>query len=171
MKPWRRIFNILVVWGLTGFWHGAAWNFILWGLFYAALLILEKQISLKRLEKIPTVIRHLGVCFITMLGFMLFASESLTQVVTDFKGLFGGLGLPFVTAETLYYLRSFGVIIVIGMLASTPVFALANKRLRTIPALNTTMDILRPIFMLALLILCTAYLVDGSFNPFLYFRF
>jgi len=171
VAPWRRIFNILVVWALTGFWHGANWNFILWGLFYAALLISEKQISLKRLEKVPSLLRHVGVSIITMLGFVLFASENLQQVGTDITGLFGGLGLPLVTGETLYYLRSFAVIIVISMLASTPVFAIVNRKIRSVPALNTAMDVLRPVFMLVLLILATAYLVDGSFNPFLYFRF
>ncbi len=171
VAPWRRIFNILVVWALTGFWHGANWNFILWGLFYAALLITEKQISLKRLEKIPSVFRHLVVCVITMIGFVLFASEDLGQVGKDIAGLFGGLNLPLISQETLYYLRSFAVVLIISLLASTPVFSLLVKKVRTNTIGNTVVEVLTPLFMVGLLLLCTAYLVDGSFNPFLYFRF
>jgi alginate O-acetyltransferase complex protein AlgI len=171
VAPWRRIFNILVVWGLTGFWHGANWNFILWGLFYAVLLITEKQISLKRLAKIPSVFRHLVVCIITMIGFVLFASEDLSQVGRDIAGLFGGLNLPVITQETLYYLRSFAVVMIISILASTPVFSLLVKKVRTNTIGNTIVEVLTPVFMISLLLLCTAYLVDGSFNPFLYFRF
>jgi len=169
--PWRRIFNILVVWGLTGFWHGANWNFILWGLFYAALLIAEKQISLTRLEKLPAVLRHAGVCLVTMLGFVLFASEDLSQVITDLRGLFGGLGLPLVTSETLYYLRSFSVVLILSLVASTPLASLTCKKLRVVAPVNTALEVLQPVFVIVLLLLSTAYLVDGSFNPFLYFRF
>jgi len=169
--PWRRIFNILVVWGLTGFWHGANWNFILWGLFYAALLIAEKQISLTRLEKLPAVLRHAGVCLVTMLGFVLFANEDLGIVLKDLSGLFGGQNLPLSSVETFYYLRSFLVVIVVSMIASTPLFSMAVKKLRTVGPMDKVLNVLQPVAVIALLVLCTAYLVDGSFNPFLYFRF
>ena len=171
VAPWRRIFNILVVWALTGFWHGASWNFVLWGLFYAALLILEKQISLKRLEKVPAVLRHIGVCVVTMLGFVLFANEDLSIVLKDLSALFGGQGLPLSSVETLYYLRSFLVVIVISMIASTPLVSMAVKKARSIEAVDKTLTVLQPVFVIGLLLLCTAFLVDGSFNPFLYFRF
>jgi len=171
VAPWRRIFNILVVWALTGFWHGASWNFVLWGLFYAALLILEKQISLKRLEKVPAVLRHLGVCIVTMLGFVLFANEDLGIVLKDLSGLFGGQNLPLSSVETFYYLRSFLVVIVVSMIASTPLFSMAVKKLRTVGPMDKVLNVLQPVAVIALLVLCTAYLVDGSFNPFLYIRF
>jgi len=171
VAPWRRIFNILVVWALTGFWHGASWNFVLWGLFYAALLILEKQISLKRLDKVPAALRHIGVCIATMLGFVLFANEDLGIVLRDLSGLFGGQGLPLSSVETIYYLRSFLVVIVISMVASTPLFSIAVKKLRTVGPMDRVLNVLQPVAVLFLLVLSTAYLVDGSFNPFLYFRF
>lgn len=171
VAPWRRIFNIMVVWGLTGFWHGASWNFILWGLFYAVLLIGEKQIGLKKLEKVPAALRHIAVCVITMLGFVLFANDDLGIVLHDLSALFGGKGLPISSVETIYYLRSFLVVILISMFASTPLAALWIKKLRTNSTADKVIDVLQPVFVIGLLALCTAYLVDGSFNPFLYFRF
>lgn len=171
VKPARHILNIFIVWALTGFWHGAAWNFVLWGLFYAILLIAEKLIDLKRLEKLPATLRHTGVLFLTALGFVLFASDSLPQAGNDIRCLLGGGKLPFCTAETLYYLQSFAVVILISAFASTPLFIRCKDRVMQTATGERVISLLRPVVLLALLILCTAYLVDGSFNPFLYFRF
>ncbi len=155
----RWLVNILAVWLLTGLWHGAAWNFVLWGLLYAAFLLLEKWVLL--LQRLPGVLRHGYVLLVVILGFVLFNAQSLSQAAADIGGLFGGA--PLVTGETLYYLRSYGVLFLAGILGATPLV----KRL----AQHLSGTVLEPAFLAALLLVCTAFLVDGSFNPFLYFRF
>ena len=160
----RWVGNILTVWMLTGFWHGAAWNFILWGLLFAVLLLAEKWLPV---AKLPAAIRHGYVLLAVVLSFVLFNGESLQQVGGDFAGLFGLAGLPAVTAETWYYLRSYGLLIVLGFVGATPLVRNTARRIENTKA-GTVLEILA---MLALLLVCTGYLVDGSFSPFLYFRF
>ena len=161
----RWLFNIGMVWMLTGLWHGAAWNFVAWGLLFAALLLAEK--SLPGLQKLPAILRHGYVLLVICLSFVLFNAESFTQVGSDFAGLFGLAGLPVVTAETLYYLRSYGLLFVFGILGATPLVRNTVSRLQN----AKIVQILEPVVLVALLLICTAYLVDGSFSPFLYFRF
>ena len=161
----RWIFNILTVWMLTGAWHGAAWNFVLWGLYYALLLLLEKWVP--GLQKLPIVLRHSYVLFLTMVGFVLFNAESLAQAGSDLAALFGFGGLPAVTEETLYYLRSYGLLFLLGFAGSTPVVKHAARRISETRA----GPVLELLVLTALLLVCTGYLVDGSFSPFLYFRF
>ena len=161
----RWVFNTLVVWMLTGLWHGAAWNFVLWGLLYAALLLLEKFVP--AMAKLPKVLAHIYVMLAVTLGFVLFNATSLAQCGQDLKGLFGFGGLPFITADTIYYLKSYGVLFLAGIVGATPLVRdLANRIGKT-----KVGAVLEPVVCLALLLLCTAYLVDGSFSPFLYFRF
>jgi len=158
--------NILIVWALTGLWHGAAWNFVLWGLYFAALLLFEKLTKLK----LPGIMSHIYVLVLVLLSFVLFSAEDLSQLVGDFTALFGFGNLPFTSVETFYYLRSFAIPLLIAMIGSTPLGAsLAGRLHRRIPPVIQSG--LRAIFLAAILLLCTAYLVDGSFNPFLYFRF
>ena len=165
VKPMRWVFNTLVVWMLTGLWHGAAWNFVLWGLLYAAFLLIEKWVP--ALQKLPTVLRRSYVLLIVVLGFVLFNAADLSQAMSDIGGMFGFGNVPFMNAETLYYLRSYGVLFVVALIGATPlVKTVANK-----VSQKTVGAVLEPIVLLVLLVLCTAYLVDGSFNPFLYFRF
>ncbi len=161
----RWIFNILTVWMLTGLWHGAAWNFVLWGLLFAALLLLEKWVP--GLQKMPNVLRHGYVLLAVCLSFVLFNAESFGQVGSDFAGLFGLAGLPVVTEETWYYLRSYGLLFTCGILGATPLVRNTANRLQNVKIVQ----ILEPVVLVALLLVCTAYLVDGSFSPFLYFRF
>jgi alginate O-acetyltransferase complex protein AlgI len=161
----RWIFNILVVWMLTGAWHGAAWNFVLWGLMYAALLLAEKRIP--ALKNLPGVLRHGYVLLVTMLGFVLFHAESLSQAGSDIASLFGFGGLPVVTAETIYYLRSTAVLFAVGILGATPIVKNTAQKIGATKA----GPVLELLAMTALLLVCTGYLVDGSFSPFLYFRF
>ena len=158
----RWVFNILVVWMLTGLWHGASWNFVLWGLLFAVVLLIEKWIP--ALQKLPVVLRHTYVLLIVMLSFVLFNATDLSQAVQDMAGLFGGL--PLTTAESLYYLRSYAVVFAVSILGATPLPKLAAGR---IP--EKVLAVAEPVVLIALLLICTAYLVDGSFNPFLYFRF
>ena len=161
----RWIFNILVVWMLTGAWHGAAWNFVLWGLLYAVLLLAEKWIP--GLQKLPSFLCHGYVLLATVLGFVLFNAESVTQAGSDIAALFGFGGLPVVTAETLYYLRSYALLFVLGFVGATPVVKLAARKISETKA----GPVLELLMLVVLLLVCTGYLVDGSFSPFLYFRF
>ena len=161
----RWIVNILVVWMLTGLWHGAAWNFVLWGLLFAVLLLLEKQY--KFLEKLPNALRHLYVLLAVLLSFVVFNGENLSQVGSDLASLFGFAGLPGVTAQTLYYLKSYAVLFILGFVGATPLVKNAANRLGQTKA-GAVLEVL---VLMGLLLVCTAYLVDGSFSPFLYFRF
>lgn len=161
----RWVFNILVVWMLTGLWHGAAWNFVLWGLLYAVFLLLEKWVPW--LQKLPSVLRRVYVLLVVLLGFVLFNAESLSQAASDLGGMFGLAGVPLVTGQTLYYLRSYGLLLLIACVGSTPIVRVLGTRLFHKPV----GAVLEPILLTLLLLICSAYLVDGSFNPFLYFRF
>lgn len=165
VKPARWVFNILVVWMLTGLWHGAAWNFVLWGLLFAFLLLLERV--LPGLKKLPGALQHGYVLLAVVLSFVLFNAESMTQAGQDFAGLFGLGGLPLVTTETLYYLRSFALLFLAGFVGATPVVKQCAQRI----SLTRVGGVLELLLMAGLLLVCTAYLVDGSFSPFLYFRF
>ena len=160
----RWVFNILVVWMLTGLWHGAAWNFVLWGLLYAVFLLLEKWVP--ALQKLPTVLRRIYVLLVVVLGFVLFNAADLSQALSHIGGMFG-IGVPLVSTEALYYLRSYGVLFLVSFIGATPLVRdignkLSEKRIGAV---------LEPVILLLLLLVCSAYLVDGSFNPFLYFRF
>ena len=165
VKKGRWLFNILTVWMLTGLWHGAAWNFVLWGLLFAVLLLLEKWVP--ALQKLPSVLRHGYVLLAVMLSFVLFNAESIAQAGSDLACMFGLSGLPAVSALTLYYLRSYGLLFVLGILGATPLVRDTARKLAAKPVGK----VLEWAVMLALLLVCTAYLVDGSFSPFLYFRF
>ncbi len=161
----RWIFNILTVWMLTGLWHGAAWNFVLWGLLFAALLLLEKVIP--NFSRIPAPVRHGYVLLAVIFSFVLFNADSLAQAGRDFAGLLGLAGLPLAGKETLYYLASFAPLFLAGFVGATPLvrfWACRLEKSRFGPLLET-------VLMLLLLLVCTGYLVDGSFSPFLYFRF
>ena len=165
VKKLRWVFNILVVWMLTGFWHGAAWNFIAWGLLFAVLLLVEKWVP--ALQKLPAVLRHGYVLLVVCISFVLFNAGSLAQAGSDLGNMFGFGGLPFVNGITLYYLRSYAFLFVIGIVGATPLVKnTANRIAQT--KVGAVLQVLVTIF---LLLVCTAYLVDGSFSPFLYFRF
>ena len=160
----RWVFNVLVVWMLTGLWHGAAWNFVLWGLLYAAFLLLERWLPL---HKLPDILRRGYVLLVVVLGFVLFNAADLSQAMSDVAGMFGMGNVPLVTTETLYYLRSYGLVLIAAVIGSTPVIRDLGVRVSKTRA----GAILEPVLLILLLIMCSAYLVDGSFNPFLYFRF
>ncbi|MCH5198576.1 MAG: MBOAT family protein [Oscillospiraceae bacterium] len=168
-KP-RWFFNIFVVWMATGFWHGAAWNFVLWGLMFAVLLIIEKLWLLKPLKKLK-VLNHVYVLLFVMISFVLFDASSVGGAFSCIAGLFGGQNVPFISFESVYYLKSYLIILVIAAIGATPLpkklAEAAQKSKKTTSAFN----IAEPIVLMLLLIVCTAFLIDGSFNPFLYFRF
>ncbi len=167
----RWIFNIAVVWFLTGLWHGAAWNFVLWGLLFAVLLVLEKLFLKKWLDKLPRILNHALVMLVIIISFVLFNASSLAEAGTDIAGMFGGTGVPLVTAETLYYLRSYAVVFLLGIIGCTPLPATLVKRFAAGKKTARVYRVLEVAALVVLLLVCTAFLVDGSFNPFLYFRF
>ena len=163
VKPVRRYVNILIVWMLTGLWHGAAWNFVIWGLYFAVFLIIEKAVLLKYLE-CWKVLNHVYVIMTVVLSFVIFDATSMGNAVMNIGGIFGIGGISLVSAEAIYYLKSYFVLFLIAILGVTPLPKyLCGKTKWT--------EYFEPAVLIALLVIVTAYLVDGSFNPFLYFRF
>ena len=161
----RWVFNILTVWMLTGLWHGAAWNFVLWGLLFGILLMVEKWVP--ALQKLPNLLRHGYVLLIVCLSFVLFNADSLSQALSDMGGMFGFAGVPLVNAESLYYLRSYAPLFLMAFAGATPVVRDTARKIGE----TSWGAVLEVVLMAALLTVCSAYLVDGSFSPFLYFRF
>ncbi|MBQ2988692.1 MAG: MBOAT family protein [Clostridia bacterium] len=170
VSRWRGLFNIFVVWMLTGFWHGASWNFIFWGLFFAVCLLIEKLWLLPYLKK-ARVWNHIYVLSLVLFSFVLFASEDMGTLLSNIRGLFGIGGLPFISAPTLYYLRSYAVVFVIALVGSTPIVKKILIAIQKKPVGEKALNLVEPIALAALLAVMTGYLVDGSFSPFLYFRF
>ncbi|MCF0151133.1 MAG: MBOAT family protein [Firmicutes bacterium] len=166
----RQLCNILTVWMLTGLWHGASWNFVVWGLLYAVLLIIEK-LGLKRWLDGHKAFGHGYVLLCTLIGFVIFNAADLSQAGADLLGLISFGRLPLYTAESLYQLRSYGVVLLLAMLGAGTFASNALLRLRSCKSVNDVLCALEPAVPAALLLAVTAYLVDGSFNPFLYFRF
>lgn len=169
----RWFVNIFIVWMATGFWHGAAWNFILWGVLFAVLLIIEKKWLLEKLKK-QKLWNHLYVLFFVIISFVIFDGESVEGAFYYLKGMFGFGAVPLISEEALYYLRSYGVLLLGGMVFATPGPKILLQKLTKGKYKEKADKILifaEPLVMLGALIICTAFLVDGSFNPFLYFRF
>ena len=166
----RQLFNILVVWMLTGLWHGAAWNFVLWGVFYALLLTAEK-LGLKKALDNHGALGHVYVLLAVLLGFVLFNADSLGQAAQDIAGMFAFGKLPLFSAEAVYYLRSYGVVLILAVIGATPLPKRVIAALSENRKLTRSWNVLEPLLLTGLLLVVTAYLVDGSFNPFLYFRF
>ena len=166
----RFFFNILTVWFLTGFWHGADWTFIIWGLYFAALLLAEKCIPDKIKAKVPAVFSHIYLIFAVLVGFVIFNSNGVNGMFSDLKGMFTP-SYPLCNGITLYYLRSYAVLFVLGIIGATPVVRIAAEKFSATKAGSKITVVAEPLFIFAVLVAVTAYLIDGSFNPFLYFRF
>ena len=172
VKFGRWIFNIFVVWFVTGFWHGAGWNFIVWGLFFGVLLVLEKLFLKKWLDKIPAVFSHIYVLLAVMISFVIFSSKDnlggFSQGLQHIGAMFGGAGVKFCSSETLYYLRDYAVVLLAGIVGSTPLMKNTAKKLceKWKP-----IEYAAPFIVAGILIICTGELVDSTFNPFLYFNF
>lgn len=164
---WLR--NILIVWFLTGLWHGAAWNFILWGVLYGVLLVIEKMGLLKVLEKIPSVISRAYVTLITIIGFIIFSGSSVSEILNNIGGIFGIGVSKFADLESLYCLKNYAAIFIIAIIGATPI--MKNIVSKISKKVSKLVNVIEPVFLTTLLIVCISYLVDGSFNPFLYFRF
>ena len=158
----RQILNILVVWGLTGFWHGAEWNFLLWGLYFAVILIIEKNFLLKRLNA-SKVLGHIYTLILVLMGFVIFNVTGLGEIGTYLENMFGAGGLPISSPETVYYMKSYLPCVLMAMVGSTPLVKKIFGKWKG--------TVLEPIALICIFLLVAAWLVNGSFNPFLYFRF
>lgn len=163
--------NIFVVWFLTGFWHGAGWNFIVWGLMFGILLLIEKIFLFKYLEKIPKIFSRIYVIFFILISWIIFDAATLTEAITRITSLFGANNLPMITADTLYYIRSYAVVFILGLIGCTPLIKNLVLKLKSNEKCNKIVNIIEPIVQVSLLVLVTAYLIDGSFSAFIYFRF
>lgn len=156
--------NIMIVWLLTGLWHGAEWNFIIWGIYFGILLIVEKIFLLKRAEKTPKILKIIYTLFFVMISFIIFNGN---EIMENIKGLFGIGNVPVISKESIYYLKSYFVVILIGIIGATPIMKNIVKKEK----IKKIVNILEPIYLFIILLLSTSYIIDGSFNPFLYFRF
>lgn len=165
----RQILNLLIVWGLTGLWHGASWNFVLWGLYYFFFLCLEKFILKKFFDKIPSPIRWLYSMSVVLVGWMIFYFDDFQTLITAFSVAFGHTGNAFTdpVSETLVINNI--PFILIAAIASTPVLNVIRRLVEKSSPL--TESILRIVYNIVMLILCVASLVGSTYNPFLYFRF
>ncbi len=163
----RTYFNLFCVWLLTGLWHGASWNFVLWGLYYFALLVIEKTFLLRLLERAPNFLRHIYSMAAVIFGWLLFVIEDVSSIGAYLSRMFGGTGV-FATQITVYELVRNLVFLAILILASTP----APKKLwYKLYSKGTPWRIVQSVVCAIAFVLCIAYLVDSSYNPFLYFRF
>ena len=169
VKPLRHIFNIVVVWAATGFWHGASWNFILWGLLYAVLLLFEKYVLPPKFRfAIPM---HIYTLLFIVLGFVLFDSASVGEALQCFKAMFGLAGIPAANTASLYYFRSNLVLLLVAVIGATPLPKRIYEKIGETAVGGRILAVLTPSAAVASVAVCTAYLIDGSFNPFVYFRF
>ena len=162
-----QIRNILIVWFLTGAWHGASWNFILWGLYFGIILILEKLFLLKLLEKLPKIVRHIYSILIILVSWVIFAFEDLARVGEYIKAMFINSNLW--DNEALYYLQNYGFLILIGIIWSIPLWKKIKEKIDS--KNSKTLEFITSLGYVVIFVLSTASLVTNSFNPFLYFRF
>ena len=162
--------NILIVWMLTGLWHGASWNFVLWGLYYGVLLLLEKFVFNKILEKAPNWFKHFYTMFLVVVGWMIFAFDDMTVLKEYASMMFGVGGVSFINNHALYYLKNYLIMFILAIIFSMPVYKLAKEKLSKVK--NTkSVFIASLIIYTVLFIVVASYLVNDTYNPFLYFRF
>ncbi len=167
--PLILIRNILIVWFLTGLWHGASWTFIIWGLYFGLILLIEKLFLKKYFSKVPAIFKHIYVLFIVLISFIIFNSTTIDEAITTIKNLF--ISNSLINSGTIYYLKSYLPLILISLIGATPLIKNIYTKLSKNKTLNKILNILEPIYLIILLIIVTAYLIDSTYNPFLYFRF
>lgn len=164
----RTIFNLAVTWALTGFWHGASWNFMLWGIYFGILIILERFVYGKLLAKLPKILGIFYTFVLVLFGWVLFETATLKDAFNYFKAMFGATG-KFYDVKATYFLVTYGVVLVLCIIGSTQ---LVKKGAEYVTKFSTKLSLsVRPLIQLAIMLLSTAYLVNETYNPFLYFRF
>ena len=165
----KHIRNLLIVWFLTGLWHGAAWNFVAWGLYYGVILIIEKYLLSPVLDRLPDVVRHIYSIVLVVIGWVLFFSSSFGQAADYIRVMFGAGAHGFADRESMYLLTSNLILWLILIFGSTPLVHFRYEHMLRTKKWNTT--IINSVVYVALFIVCIAYLVTETYNPFLYFRF
>lgn len=167
----RWIFNLLVVWSLTGLWHGDSWNFILWGLYFALLLIIENLFLQNILSKLPALIQHIYAKFFIIISFVIFNNENIKDLWSSLYNMFNFRGLDLYNDFSTYYLKSYTVLLIVSVIGATPILKNIIQKVNKNVTGQKVISTINPILNIVLLVVVTAYLIDGSFNPFLYFRF
>lgn len=158
--------NILIVWMFTGIWHGASWNFIIWGLYFGIILIIEKFILKKYLDKLPRVFKHLYALILIIIGWLIFAFDDI-DLLGDFTKQLIGINTSFIDNNFMFYFTNYGLIVLIGIIFSTPIYKIIKEKLKE----NIIFNILTYIIYIVLFIICISFIVSDTYNPFLYFRF
>ena len=161
--------NIFIVWFLTGFWHGAAWNFIIWGLYFAVILIIEKFVLKKYLDK-THLIKYIYSLLLIIIGFLIFNSGSVNEILSSLKNMFFLSNIPLTDSITLFYFKNYIVLFIVAIILSTPLVKVVVDKLKE-TKVKGIVEVIEMVVIMALLILCVSFLIDASFNPFLYFRF
>lgn len=167
----RWIFNLLIVWSLTGLWHGDSWNFILWGLYFALLLIIENLFLQNILNKLPALIQHIYAKFFIIISFVIFNNENIKDLWSSLYNMFNFRGLDLYNDFSTYYLKSYTVLLIVSVIGATPILKNIIQKVNKNVTGQKVISTINPILNIVLLVVVTAYLIDGSFNPFLYFRF
>lgn len=162
----KRLFNIMIVWSLTGLWHGASYNFIIWGLYFGIILLIEKKFFYNFFIK-HKLIGTLLTNILVIIGFVFFYNEGLKDALISLKSMFGLNDIDFINLETIYYIKNYIVVLVLGYLISLKVFNKIINKLKN----NKIINLMEPLLLIVILLVSTAFIIDESFNPFLYFRF
>ena len=168
----KQLRNMAVVWFLTGLWHGAAWNFVLWGIYYGVLLAFEKFVWGKGLAKLPKLVQHLYALLIVVFGFVIFTFDDMAALRTYLTSMLGMAGNPLFGTEVFWYLGNYGVVLIASCILAFPVYPWLKAKISCMgTAVTTITSALSMLGYMALFLLATAYLVNDTYNPFLYFRF
>ena len=167
----RWIFNLLIVWSLTGLWHGDSWNFILWGLYFAILLIIENLFLQNILNKLPALIQHIYAKFFIIISFVIFNNENIKDLWSSLYNMFNFRGVDLYNDFSTYYLKSYTVLLIVSVIGATPILKNIIQKINKNVTGQKVISTINSILNIVLLVVVTAYLIDGSFNPFLYFRF
>ena len=164
----KTVRNMVIVWLLTGLWHGASWNFVLWGLYFSIILLIEKFIIGSKLQKLPLFFRYIYTWILILIGWTIFDNLDISKVIIDLKAMFCFLNIPMVNPLTYFYLRNYIILLIIWMIGSTTI---PIRCYRYFKSEYYWVEWLKPLFLMCLLVLCIASLVSEAYNPFLYFRF
>ena len=169
VNKFRKYLNIFIVWFVTGLWHGASWNFILWGLYFGIFLVIEKKLFYKFFQK-HKILGNIWTNILVIIGFVMFYQYNISDI-TKLLGLMFGKNASLVNIETIYYLKNYLVLLIISFICCTPLIKNLILKLRKNKKWNVIINILEPISYVVLLIICTSFIIDASSSPFLYFRF